>query len=411
MTQTRSPATQLDTGFVRAQFPQLADGWAFFENAGGSLAPAAVRRSLSDFMGESFAQPGYESGPALASRRRIEAGKRLAADLFGAEPDEMVLGPSTTLNFYVLAQAIRPLLAPGDEVIVTDQDHEANIGAWRRLAEFGAVIREWQVDRVTGELHLADLDRLLSPKTRLVCVTHCSNVVGTVNDVAEIGRRAKAVGALTLVDGVGYAPHHLVDVKALGVDAYACSTYKVFGTHLGLLWVRPDLARRCRPQNHEFIAYAPATLNPGGLSYELVAGLGGTGEYLDAVYRHHFGSGENSPRARYARVFALIEAHETRLVAKLVAFLKGRKGVRLIGDSPPGARSPILAFAVEGRGAADVAKDLTDRRIAVGHGHFYAKRCVDALGLDGVVRVSFAHYNDEAEIDRLIAALTEILPQ
>jgi cysteine desulfurase family protein (TIGR01976 family) len=401
-----SPA--LDVAFVRRQFPQLADGTAFFENAGGSLVPEAVRKRLVDFVERSFAQPSYDSEPSLLSRRRMADGKRLAADLLGVEPEEIVLGPSTTLNFYVLAQALRPLFQPGDEVIVTDQDHEANVGAWRRLAEFGLVVKEWRIDRRSGELRLPDLDALLTPRTKLVCVTHCSNVVGSVNDVATAAKRAKAVGALTIVDGVGYAPHHLIDVRALGVDAYACSAYKIFGTHLGILWVRPELAGRARPQNHEFITAPPATLNPGGLTYELVAGLGGTGDYLDLLYRHHFGAGENSTRARYAKVFELIEAHEARLGQRIVDFLKGRKSVRLIGED--GARAPIVCFAVEGRTSAEVAKALFARRIAVGHGHFYAKRCVDALGLEGVIRISFAHYNDDAEVDRLIRALEEILP-
>ena len=397
-----------DVAFVRRQFPQLGDGTAFFENAGGSLVPEPVRKRLADFTGHSFAQPSYDSEPSLISRRRMADGKRLAADLLGVEPEEIVLGPSTTLNFYVLAQALRPLFQPGDEVIVTDQDHEANIGSWRRLAEFGLVVREWQIDKTSGELRLADLDRLLSAKTKLVCVTHCSNVVGTVNDVAAVAQRAKAVGALTIVDGVGYAPHHLIDVRALGVDAYACSAYKIFGTHLGILWVRPDLAKQARPQNHEFITSVPATLNPGGLTYELVAGLGGTGDYLDMLYRHHFGSGENSARARYARVFQMIEAHEAKLGKRIVDFLKSRKSVRLIGED--GARAPIICFAVEGKTSNEVAKALFARKIAVGHGHFYAKRCVDALGLEGVIRISFAHYNDDAEVDRLISALSEILP-
>ena len=401
-------SSTLDVAFVRRQFPQLGDGTAFFENAGGSLVPEAVRKRLADFTGHSFAQPSSDAEPSLISRQRMADGKRLAADLLGVEPEEIVLGPSTTLNFYVLAQALRPLFQPGDEVIVTDQDHEANVGSWRRLAEFGLVIREWQIDKASGELRLADLDRLLSAKTKLVCVTHCSNVVGTVNDVAAVAARAKAVGALTIVDGVGYAPHHLIDVRALGVDAYACSAYKIFGTHLGILWVRPDLAKRARPQNHEFITATPATLNPGGLTYELVAGLGGTGDYLDLLYRHHFGSGENSPRARYARVFKMIEAHEAKLGKRIVDFLKSRKSVRLIGED--GARAPIICFAVEGKTSTEVAKALFARKIAVGHGHFYAKRCVDALGLEGVVRISFAHYNDDAEVDRLISALSEILP-
>ncbi|MSP50225.1 MAG: cysteine desulfurase-like protein [Alphaproteobacteria bacterium] len=397
-----------DVAFVRRQFPQLADGTAFFENAGGSLVPEPVRKRLLDFVSESFAQPSYDSAPSLASRRRMDAGKRLAADLLGVEPEEIVLGPSTTLNFYVLAHALRPLFQPGDEVVVTDQDHEANVGSWRRLAEFGLIVREWQIDRETGELRMADLDRLLSTKTKLVCVTHCSNVVGTVNDVAAVAARAKKVGALTVVDGVGYAPHHLIDVRALGVDAYACSAYKIFGTHLGILWVRSDVAKRARPQNHDFITAAPATLNPGGLTYELVAGLGGTGDYLDLLYRHHFGSGENSARARYARVFKMIETHEAKLGQRIVDFLKGRKSVRLIGED--GARAPIVCFAVAGRTSTEVAKALFERKIAVGHGHFYAKRCVDALGLEGVIRISFAHYNDDAEVDRLIQALSEILP-
>lgn len=400
--------SSLDVAFVRRQFPQLADGTAFFENAGGSLVPEAVKQRLLDFVERSFAQPSYDSEPSLISRRRMADGKRLAADLLGVEPQEIVLGPSTTLNFYVLAQALRPLFQPGDEIVVTNQDHEANVGAWRRLEEFGLVIREWQIDKKSGELRLADLDTLLSPKTKLVCVTHCSNVVGSVNDVAAVAARAKKVGALTVVDGVGYAPHHLIDARGLGVDAYACSAYKIFGTHLGILWVKPELAARAKPQNHYFIDSAPATLNPGGLTYELVAGLGGTGDYLDLLYRHHFGSGENSARARYARVFKLIEGHEARLGKRIVDFLKSRKSVRLIGED--GARAPIVCFAVAGKTSAEVAKALFAKRVAVGHGHFYAKRCVDALGLEGVIRISFAHYNDDAEVDRLIEALKEILP-
>ncbi|MBM3546739.1 MAG: aminotransferase class V-fold PLP-dependent enzyme [Alphaproteobacteria bacterium] len=401
-----SPA--LDVAFVRRQFPQLADGMAFFENAGGSLVPEAVKKRLLDFVEKSFAQPSYDSEPSLVSRRRMADGKRLAADLLGVEPEEIVLGPSTTLNFYVLAQALRHLFQPGDEIIVTNQDHEANVGAWRQLDEFGLVLREWQIDKTTGELRLADLDRLLSPKTKLVCVTHCSNVVGSVNDMAAIAARAKKVGALTVADGVGYAPHHLINVRALGVDAYACSAYKIFGTHIGILWVKPELAAKAKTQNHYFIKSAPATLNPGGLTYELVAGLGGTGDYLDLLYRHHFGSGENSARARYARVFKLIEAHEAKLGKRIVDFLKSRKSVRLIGED--GARAPIICFTVAGKTSTEVAKALFARRIAVGHGDFYAKRCVEALGLEGVIRISFAHYNDDAEVDRLIEALKEILP-
>jgi cysteine desulfurase family protein (TIGR01976 family) len=399
-----------DVAFARRQFPQLADGIAFFENAGGSLAPLQLRDHVAAFMNESCAQPAYDSAPSLLSRRRMDTGKKLAADLLGVQAGEVVLGPSTTLNFHVLAQALRPLLEGGDEIIVTDQDHEANVGAWRRLSEFGIALREWQIDRLTGELKLSDLDFLLSPRTRLVCVTHCSNVVGTVNDVAAVAERARRVGALTIVDGVGYAPHRLVDVHALGVDAYACSTYKVFGPHLGLLWVRPELAQRVRPQNHDFVTSVPATLNPGGLSYQMVAGLGGTADYLDLLHRHHFGAAGNDARNRYARVFKLIEAHERRLGARVVDFLESRRGVRLVGDAPPGARAPIICFAAHGRLSTDIAHALFARGIAVGHGHFYAKRCVDALSLEGVVRISLARYNDDAEIDRLIAALSEILP-
>jgi cysteine desulfurase family protein (TIGR01976 family) len=398
----------LDVAFVRRQFPQLADGVAFFENAGGSLVPEAVRKRLDDFVAKTFAQPHHDSEPSIVSRQRMADGRRLAADLLGVEPEEIVLGPSTTLNLYVLAQALRPLFQPGDQIIVTDQDHEANIGVWRRLAEFGLVIREWQIDSQSGELRLADLDRLLSPKTKLVCVTHCSNVVGSVNDVAAIAARAKTAGALTIVDGVGYAPHHLIDVRAFGVDAYACSAYKTFGTHLGILWVRPELAARARPQNHEFITTMPAMLNPGGLTYQLVAGLGGTGDYLDLLYRHHFGSGENSARARYARVFQLIAAHEAKLGTRIVEFLRTRRSVRLIGEGR--MRAPIISFAVDGRNSTEIAKALFARRLAVAHGHFYAKRCVDALGLESVIRISIAHYNDDAEVDRLIEALKEILP-
>ena len=248
--------TSLDIDYIRAQFPAFAHPetgqWAFFENAGGSYAAAPVIDKLAHFMTATKMQPYGSIGPSREAGAAMDRSQRLLAEAVNAGSDEVMFGPSTSMNTYVLAQAFAEVLQSGDEIVVSNQDHEANVGAWRRLADgnSGVVVREWQVDGDTGLLHLDDLAALLNERTRLVCVTHCSNIVGAINDIPAIARLTHDAGARLAVDGVSFAPHLAVDVQALDVDLYFFSLYKLFGPHQGLLYVRRALLDELPNQGH-----------------------------------------------------------------------------------------------------------------------------------------------------------------
>ncbi|WP_334193368.1 aminotransferase class V-fold PLP-dependent enzyme, partial [Pararhodobacter sp.] len=246
---------QLDLDFVRAQFPAFAEpslqGQAFFENAGGSYACKPVIDRLTRFYHQRKVQPYHPfEASRLGGEEMDEARRRLAA-MMGIATDELSFGPSTTANTYVLAQAFRQHLKPGEAIVVTNQDHEANTGPWRRLADSGIEVREWQIDPVTGHLPLDRLPKLLAG-ARLLCFPHCSNVVGEVNPVAEITAMAHEAGAVVCVDGVSYAPHGLPDVAALGADIYLFSAYKTYGPHQGIMAIRRELGMALPNQGHVF---------------------------------------------------------------------------------------------------------------------------------------------------------------
>lgn len=397
---------------IRARFPALASDWALFDNAGGSVPLAGVIDAVCDYMTRHAVQLGASYELSTQATARVAAGHRAAERLVGAEPGEVVLGASTTANLRLLARALRPLFAPGDEVVVTNLDHESNIGPWRALAEDGIVVREWRFRPETGALAGDDLDALLTPRTRLVCFTHCSNVVGTIHDAAAIIRRVHAAGAFACVDGVAYAPHRLVDVKALDADFYAISLYKVYGPHLGLLYGRGDLLRQARSQNHFFLGEdeVPYKLEPGGVSHELAASLPAILDHLLAVEAQLPGGGGEDERARLGRACEAFARHEAALVAPLLDFLRGRRGVRLVGEptADPARRVPTVAFSVDGRDAATIPLRIDAARVAIRYGHFYAQRAIEAMGLlerNGIVRVSMVHYNTPDEVRRLIEAL------
>lgn len=406
----------LDVDFIRAQFPALASDWAFFDNAGGSVPPRMVIDRVTAYMSRYGMQLGASYAPSAEAAALVAAGRRAAAELVNAEPEEVILGGSTTMNTFALSRAIAGWFAPGDEVIVTNLDHEANIGAWRRLEERGVVIREWCFRPETMALELEDLEALLSPRTRLVCFTQCANVVGRVHDAAAITRRIQEAGALSLVDGVAYAPHRRVDVEEIGADFYLVSLYKVFGPHVGLLYGKREHFLRAGNINHFFFADTeiPYKLQPGNVNHELTAALPGILEYLDAVDAHHFPGQEGGRAAKLERVFGLFERYEEELSRPLLQFLAGKRGVRLLGpeSAARSLRVPTIAFTVAGRDAAAIPPQLDERRLAVRFGTFYAHRAMRDLGLleaNGVVRVSLAHYNSRQEIGRLVEALDEVL--
>lgn len=408
--------TQFDTAWVRAQFPAFAvpslQGQAFFENAGGSYPCAQVVHRLTRFYTERKVQPyaPYEVS-RIAGEEMDEARGRLAA-MLGVQARELSFGPSTTANTYVLAQAVRRWLKPGEAIVVTDQDHEANSGPWRRLAEDGVEVREWRIDPRTGHLDPEALEALLADgRVRLVCFPHCSNVVAELNDVASITAIAHAAGARVCVDGVSYAPHGLPDVGALGCDVYLFSAYKVYGPHQGIMVIREGWGMELPNQGHFFNGDdLSKRFTPAGPDHAQVAASAGMADYLEALSAHHGGPSEGASAARAAH--DLMRAREVDLLQPLLDDLQGRNDVRLLGPSEARRRAPTVAIELPGEGEA-AARALAPHGIMAGGGDFYAVRPLRALGVDpakGVLRLSFTHYTSHEEVGRLIEALDEVLP-
>ena len=409
--------TALDLAFTRAQFPAFAEpslqGQAFFENAGGSYTCTQVIERLTRFYHSRKVQP-YAPYPAsqLGGAEMDEARARLAA-LMGVETDEVSFGPSTSQNTYVLAQAFRQWLAPGAAIVVTNQDHEANTGVWRRLADTGTEVREWAIDPVSGHLDPAALAPLLADgKVRLVAFPHCSNVVGEINPVAEICAMARAAGAFTCVDGVSYAPHGFPDMPALGADIYLFSAYKTYGPHQGIMVIRRQAGFALPNQGHVFNGDTLfKRFTPAGPDHAQVAACAGMADYVDALYAHHFPGQAATPLARNNAVHDLMRAHERLLTAPLLDYLAARNDLRLIGPRRAEGRAPTVAVALD-RPALPVATALADHGIMAGGGNFYAVRPLAALGVpaaQGVLRLSFVHYTSADEVARLIAALDRVL--
>jgi len=406
----------LDLDFVRAQFPAFSEpslkGFAHFENAGGSYACGQVIERLDRFYRETKVQPYYAFAPSAEAGRQMDAAKARMAAWLNVQTSELLFGPSTSQNTYVLAQALRQSLKTGDEVIVTNQDHEANVGVWRRLEDDGIVVREWKVDPDSGELRPVDLEDLLGGRTRMVAFTHCSNVIGTIHPVREMTDMIHEAGAIAVVDGVSLCPHGLPDIAALGADVYLFSLYKVYGPHLGALFIREALNAELPYQGHFFNAHTPGyRFTPAGPDHAQIAAVNGVVDYMEAVHDRH-----GDPRApvtdKAATVRKLFRDHETRLLQPLLDYFAEQKAVRMFGHKRADERAPTVAFTVEGRSSLDLAARLAEQRLGVGVGNFYAYRLVEALGIDpaeGVLRASFVHYTSEEEISRLIDALDGLL--
>lgn len=406
----------LDLAFIRSQFPAFSEpslqGWAFFENAGGSYPCKQVVDHLTDFYTKNKLQP-YYGYPASAKAGALmdQAYQRMAAYL-NAAPEEVHFGPSTTQNVYVLANAMRPMWQEGDEIVVSCQDHEANAGAWRRLAQRGIRVVEWHVDKETGLLQPEALEKLLSGRTRMVAFPHCSNVIGHINPVKEITQMAHRHGALSVVDGVGWAPHEIPDLKDLGVDIYMFSSYKTFGPHLGVMYVKDSLIRQMQNQAHFFKeGITRNMITPAGPDHAQIATINGILDYFDAVYAHHFGQ-EATPAAKARALNGLFRAHEKSILEPLMAYLEGRKEVRLVGPGMGPQRAPIVSFIPTKKPIQQVYDTLTRNKLMTGIGNFYAMRPLMDMGIPtdpGVIRLSFVHYTSPGEIDQLIGGLQEAL--
>ena len=410
-------ATQTDVASVdsiRSHFPALErrEGGipvAFFDGPGGTQAPRAVADAMTDYLLGHNANTHWVYPTSVETDAMITASRAALADFLGGDPSEVVFGANmTTLTFH-LARALARGWAAGDEVVVTELDHHANVDPWRALEkDRGVVVKAAPLVPGEARLDLGALERLLGKKTRLVAVGAASNAVGTINDVAGIAALARANGSLVFVDAVHYAPHALVDVKALGADFLACSPYKFYGPHAGVLWGRRVLlealdAPKLRPAPEN----APDRLETGTQNHEGIAGCGAAVDFLASLAGH----GGNR-RARLAGTFAALHARGEALLARLWNGLSEIPGVTLYGPPPGAPRTPTVGFAVKGWASEGVARALVPRGIYVSNGDFYAATLVEKLGhgADGLVRAGAACYTTEDEVDRLVSAVGRLSP-
>ena len=408
----------LDLEYVRSHFPAFAHPdsrqWAHLENAGGSYVPNQVISILQDFYTSSKVQPYWNFGPSAKAGEAMDKAVEVIPATFNASPDEVHFGPSTSQNTYVLANALRPDWDLGDNIVVTNQDHEANIGAWRRLEETGIEVREWRVNPETGLLDIGDLTQLICSKTRLVAVTHASNLAATINPLSSIADLIHDVGGLLVADGVSFAPHAAIDVQELNCDIYLYSTYKTYGPHLGLMFTSENISQKVTNQGHFFNADKPTyRLTPAGPDHASVAACAGMVDYYEDIYRHHFQSDSENLRRRLEKVFQLFGEHEEQLMEPLINYILSREDFRLIGTSSTNRteRAPTVAFHSYTKSSEAIYNSLINAKVSCGHGNFYAHRLTEAVGLnaeDGVVRLSMVHYNTMDEVARAINVLQSI---
>ncbi|WP_238987553.1 cysteine desulfurase-like protein [Roseovarius dicentrarchi] len=407
--------SKIDPEFVGAHFPALNKDWVFCDNAGGSQIVKGAVDKISEFLLEKNVQIGGSYAVSQAAAAALMEGRKAAQTLVNAaRPEEIVFGPSTTALMQTLAGAMRSQLSPGDEIIVTLADHESNIGPWDRLREFGIVIKFWPFDHETYDLRLEDLEPLMTDRTRLVCVTHVSNILGHINPIAEFARFIHEKGARICVDAVAYAPHRAIDVQAWDVDYYVFSLYKCYGPHTAIMYGKYDLLGELDGMYHYFYGKdkVPGKLEPGNPNYELAYSTVGVVDYLVALGESVGGGG--SRRDRICAAYDAITVQEDALTGRLLDWLNARNDCRVIGKTTNdgSARVPTIAFKFDGQNSGEVARKMDDYGIAIRFGDFHARRLVENLdeaGDDGVIRVSMVHYNTLEQVDRLCGALGEIV--
>ncbi|MEU5700078.1 cysteine desulfurase-like protein [Streptomyces aurantiacus] len=404
-----------DITALRSQFPALSAGTAHFDGPGGTQTPAPVIRAIADAM----AQPLSVRGQMAPGERNAEAivtkARQALADLLGAQPTGIVFGRSATQLTYDFARTLSQSWSPGDEVVVTRLDHDANIRPWvQAAARAGATVRWADFDPGTGELTAADIGAVLSPRTRLVAVTAASNLIGTRPPIAEISRLAHDAGALTYVDGVHYAAHTLVDLEELGADFVVCSPYKFFGPHHGVLAARPELLETLEPDKLLPSTDAvPERFELGTLPYEFLAGTEAAVDFLAGLadLPGLDAAAAGTRRQRLASAFTALEAHERTLRTQLDKGLSALRGVEVHSRAADRTPTLLLTFEGEGRSTVEAYRFLAERGVHAPSGSFYAIEASRRLGLGdtGGLRIGLAPYNHTEDIDRFLAGLAEFL--
>ena len=414
----------LDVSRIRACFPALTSPDIYLDNPGGTQVPHQVIDRMVDYLVTKNANHEGAFATSRASDTLVDEARRAAADFFNASrPEEIVFGANMTSLTFHLSRSLAKTLQPGDEIVVTRLDHDANISPWLLVAEDrGCSVRWLDFDVEDGTLRLDQLDELLSPRTRLVACGYASNALGTINPVAQIISRARQAGARTYVDAVHYAPHGPIDVQALGCDFLVASAYKFFGPHVGVLYGRYDLldrlpAYRVRPAPAE----PPGKFETGTGNFEAIAGILGALDYLAWVgetfagehaerYRSQFGG----RRLLLKQAMSAIRSHEIEMGTALLAELQTVPGLRIYGLTDPrrlDQRVPTFSFTLAGHAPRDVAEALGREGIYTWDGNYYALAVTERLGLEaagGMVRVGLAHYNTHTEIERLGKAMRAI---
>jgi cysteine desulfurase family protein (TIGR01976 family) len=409
-----------DVNWVREQFPSLqlkvnGQQAAFLDGPAGTQVPLQVMNAVQKYFLDANANT---YGAFLTSRRTnetISAARAAMADFFNCSPDEVVFGQNMTTITLGLARAIARDLKPGDEILLTILDHDANFSPWKVLEEKGVVIRTVDIRESDCTLDLDDLKRKLNPKTRLVAVGYASNAVGTINPVAEITKLAHAAGAMIFLDAVHYAPHGPIDVKALDCDFLVCSPYKFFGPHMGTLYGKKDHLERFKPYKvRPATDVVPECWETGTQVQELIAGIHAAVEYLAELGRRCDPSAKDRRSALLAAYRSTV-AYERSLVKRLIAGLLAIPGLQFFGITDPQRfkeRCSTVSFRLPKGTPTDAATFLGDRGIFTWDGNFYALNLTERLGVEklgGVLRVGLVHYNTMEEVDRLLTALGEWL--
>ncbi|WKZ82918.1 MAG: cysteine desulfurase-like protein [Acidimicrobiia bacterium] len=397
----------LDVAAVRRRFPALADGNAYLDGPAGTQVPRAVIDAIAGLLEEGVSNQGGRFASSRLAGEVVSGARQAAADLMGTDPEGVVFGPNMTTLTFAFSRALARRWRPGDEVVVTSLDHDANVTPWRLAAEErGAVVRRVEFDPADGTLPEDAFRSALGPRTRLAAFTAASNALGTVTPFPALIEAAQGVGAVTYLDAVHHSAHRPVDLFALGVDFVAASSYKFFGPHLGLVAARPEVLMEHEPYRLEPApAIGPGRWETGTPSFELLAGLTAAVEHLASL-----GSGPDR-RARVLSGYAAIADHEAALCERFMEGLESIPAVRLHGiDDRRRMAERVATFAVSVDGVApgEVARRLGEDGIFVWDGDYYAPAVMRRLGLaeaGGLVRIGFVHYNTEEEVDRVLAAL------
>ena len=410
--------TALDTNWVRAQFPSLqtkvnGQPAAFLDGPAGTQVPTRVMHAIQNYLMNANANTG---GAFLTSRRNDEiiAGTRAAmADFFHCNRDEVVFGQNMTTITLAISRAIARELTAGDEILLTTLDHDANFSPWKALEEKGIVTRKVDIREADCTLDMEDLKRKLNEKTKIVAVGYASNAVGTINPVGEITKLAHAAGALVYIDAVHYAPHGLIDVKALNCDFLVCSSYKFFGPHMGTLYGKREHLQKFRPYKvRPCTEQVPERWESGTQVQELIAGIGGAVEYLAELGRQSDPSAKTR-REALASAYRATGAHEARLIWRLIDGLRSIPGVHIYGITDPvraEERCSTISFRIGDHHPTALATYLGQRGIFTWDGNYYALNLTERLGVEslgGMLRVGLVHYNTMEEVERLLAALHE----